>query len=723
MVKEPPYILKESGYAGFILPIDIYYKCRDDTKKVTYMYDLSLNTAGTFGNKELKTQVFKNPSDDFRRKLLKGGGVATVADRVSNADDKSRESMDDRPQLISKPKLGGGNDSSSTKKYKTKTDDPKVSFEQLFGSSNTKSSKVSPDPKNKASPSLSASSKHQQQSSGGQKSEKSSRDRPEKEKKDKNKHTSPHKEAKSMGGKDVTKKVDDKHERREEQKKDKLHSKERDRSKDKPQKQRPPSPKPRSPKRTASPAAKVVSVSSTTGQDSLKLSSKSLEASAVSERPSSSAKKSKKDKKDKSHDKDRDRSERKDKEHKSKEERPSSKISDKISTKKDGSSTPKDAIIKEKVRSTEVKPLLVPDPPAEPVTAPKIVPPNDKKVEKDPDRKHKHKKKDKNKDKDASTKDRKKEKPSKSKDEPTPAPVAASPIKRQTPIDTPAAVPPAPILQSSQITAAKPNPLSTLKEVKASSDSEDDHQLPSAAKPAAVELLANANSNIPDAPSRLIDEQSSASSQQLEKLEKSVKRGRKDTKATEKEDKKRKRKSKDEPEITKRKTPSPAVNEQEPPIKIMKKDDRTAQPLPPPPPQSRNDISSIPAAGNNHISPITTQLDHRSSPATVAYQPKSSPAPTAAHSNLRPTPSQQQQSHQQPTSTTPNPAADYMSELKNLQHKIMTLQNNQELQQVVEMIAETGCYEITSKTFDFDLCALDRSTVQKLLDFFAKSCS
>jgi YEATS domain-containing protein 1/3 len=64
---------------------------------------------------------------------------------------------------------------------------------------------------------------------------------------------------------------------------------------------------------------------------------------------------------------------------------------------------------------------------------------------------------------------------------------------------------------------------------------------------------------------------------------------------------------------------------------------------------------------------------------------------------------------------------DYLTELKSLQHKIMTLQDNNELQQVVEMIAATGQYEITQKTFDFDLCALDRHTVQRLQDFFASN--
>lgn len=64
---------------------------------------------------------------------------------------------------------------------------------------------------------------------------------------------------------------------------------------------------------------------------------------------------------------------------------------------------------------------------------------------------------------------------------------------------------------------------------------------------------------------------------------------------------------------------------------------------------------------------------------------------------------------------------DYMSELKDLQHKIMTLHDSNDLQQVVEMIAATGQYEITSKTFDFDLCVLDKPTIVRLQEFFAAS--
>lgn len=61
---------------------------------------------------------------------------------------------------------------------------------------------------------------------------------------------------------------------------------------------------------------------------------------------------------------------------------------------------------------------------------------------------------------------------------------------------------------------------------------------------------------------------------------------------------------------------------------------------------------------------------------------------------------------------------EYITKLKELQRKIMTLEDNSGLQQIVQVVAETGQYEITTQTFDFDLCTLDESIVQRLLDFF-----
>lgn len=73
MYKDPPYVLKESGYASFNLPIEIYLRAgpRDEPKKYSLTYDLDI----------AKTTVQKypllvaNPSSDFRHKLLDGGGI------------------------------------------------------------------------------------------------------------------------------------------------------------------------------------------------------------------------------------------------------------------------------------------------------------------------------------------------------------------------------------------------------------------------------------------------------------------------------------------------------------------------------------------------------------------------------------------------------------------------------------------------------------------------
>lgn len=62
---------------------------------------------------------------------------------------------------------------------------------------------------------------------------------------------------------------------------------------------------------------------------------------------------------------------------------------------------------------------------------------------------------------------------------------------------------------------------------------------------------------------------------------------------------------------------------------------------------------------------------------------------------------------------------DYMQILRDLQHKITTLQDNSELQKVVQLVAETGRFEVSARTFDFDLCLLERSTVRQLQEFFA----
>ncbi|ELK06979.1 Protein AF-9 [Pteropus alecto] len=89
--KDPPYKVEESGYAGFILPIEVYFKnkrkymskCQElkqkgeEPKKVRFDYDLFLHLEGHPPVNHLRCEklTFNNPTEEFRRKLLKAGGI------------------------------------------------------------------------------------------------------------------------------------------------------------------------------------------------------------------------------------------------------------------------------------------------------------------------------------------------------------------------------------------------------------------------------------------------------------------------------------------------------------------------------------------------------------------------------------------------------------------------------------------------------------------------
>lgn len=78
VVKEPPYTVKESGYAGFTLPIEIYLRNREEPKKIRFNYDLNLQNNGPPIVKVQKEKhVFVSPVDDFKYKLLNGGGTVS----------------------------------------------------------------------------------------------------------------------------------------------------------------------------------------------------------------------------------------------------------------------------------------------------------------------------------------------------------------------------------------------------------------------------------------------------------------------------------------------------------------------------------------------------------------------------------------------------------------------------------------------------------------------
>ncbi|KAI5610459.1 protein ENL isoform X3 [Silurus asotus] len=78
--KEPPYKVEESGYAGFLMPIEVYFKNKEEPKKVLFNYDLFLNLEGNPPVNHLRCEklTFNNPTRDFRKKLVRAGGIIVL---------------------------------------------------------------------------------------------------------------------------------------------------------------------------------------------------------------------------------------------------------------------------------------------------------------------------------------------------------------------------------------------------------------------------------------------------------------------------------------------------------------------------------------------------------------------------------------------------------------------------------------------------------------------
>ncbi|KAG8455073.1 hypothetical protein GDO86_001336 [Hymenochirus boettgeri] len=83
--KDPPYKVEESGYAGFILPVEVYFKNKEEPKKVRFDYDLFLHLEGHPPVNHLRCEklTFNNPTEEFRRKLLKAGGIMVMSEGSS----------------------------------------------------------------------------------------------------------------------------------------------------------------------------------------------------------------------------------------------------------------------------------------------------------------------------------------------------------------------------------------------------------------------------------------------------------------------------------------------------------------------------------------------------------------------------------------------------------------------------------------------------------------
>lgn len=75
-LREPPYRLKESGWASFTPRIDIHFKSRDDQKPFSVFYDLELLRPTT----QKYFHIISSASSDFRHRLLENGALVLNSD-------------------------------------------------------------------------------------------------------------------------------------------------------------------------------------------------------------------------------------------------------------------------------------------------------------------------------------------------------------------------------------------------------------------------------------------------------------------------------------------------------------------------------------------------------------------------------------------------------------------------------------------------------------------
>lgn len=350
VVKEPPYTVKESGYAAFIVKVEIHFKNREEPKKVVYDYDLDLLPTKL----QAKEFIVQSSSEEFRRKCLKGGGQLLGEFKSRDPHHKPSSSSNDIKKISKRPE-----------EIIVKPNDK---FHDIFGQPLSRAHQ-NPSP----IPSKSTSTKPAPSSS--------TKDKPTE--KPKHKH-SPTKD----GSKDQTKKSS---QDTEKVKKDKVKDRERSEKKEKTSK-RPSSPSPSSSMSSSSARNSVLPVPSSLKPDS-KTKSKSTTSSATAISTSDPAFIKKSSKKDKKSDKDRERNDKKDQR---KFESPP-KVKDR--------EAPVNVKEEKKVKTSPGESKI-----HQPTDTDKRQPQHDK----DAERKHKHKKKDKDKSKDKEAeRDIKKEKTSK----------------------------------------------------------------------------------------------------------------------------------------------------------------------------------------------------------------------------------------------------------------------------------------------------------------------
>lgn len=78
-VSEPPFQIKETGYAGFEIPIEIYFKNREKPNRLVFVHDLCLLSNKPNDASTVEKIKFINPTREFEKCLIKSGAQLLTA--------------------------------------------------------------------------------------------------------------------------------------------------------------------------------------------------------------------------------------------------------------------------------------------------------------------------------------------------------------------------------------------------------------------------------------------------------------------------------------------------------------------------------------------------------------------------------------------------------------------------------------------------------------------
>lgn len=73
----PPFEVSERVMASFTLPIDIHFRNQEDDepKKIRFEYNLSIPSNEGVNSSRLEKMSFHNQNEEFKKKVIKAGGV------------------------------------------------------------------------------------------------------------------------------------------------------------------------------------------------------------------------------------------------------------------------------------------------------------------------------------------------------------------------------------------------------------------------------------------------------------------------------------------------------------------------------------------------------------------------------------------------------------------------------------------------------------------------